>query len=81
MGTKEIVDKQFELEGIDYDFERMKSSGLVQNKKGKNEWWYNIHQFPSEDRYLEWKNWALERIGSDIFRDIDLKFGMKYKYK
>lgn len=80
MTTKELINKQFEIEGIDYDFSQMTSSGLVETDKKKSKEWYWVHQFSSEQNYLKWKKLCLKHMDEQEFRNIDFKYGMTYKY-
>lgn len=80
MTVKQLINKQFEIEGIDYDFERMSASGMVDIGKKNPVEWYNVYRFSSEAKYAEWKTLCLQHISAQEFMHIDFKYGMTFKY-
>lgn len=83
MDLKNLINKQFELEGFDYDFSRLSSSGLVkwmEKNKEKSKEWYLVYQFSSKEKYEEWKELCLKEMTPEEFITFDFKYGMTYKY-
>lgn len=84
MNIKDLVNKQFEIEGIDYDFERLMNDGYItlkENGKEKKIEWYRYYKFSSEENYEKWKEFCLKHITKKEFINLDFKYGMVYKYK
>jgi hypothetical protein len=76
---KQLINKQFEIEGIDYDFERMNQTGTVQIGK-KSHMWYEVYQFSNVENYEKWRELCLKHMTSEQFIHFDFKYGMRYKY-
>lgn len=83
MQISKLVDKQFEMEGIDFDYTRIVNSPIVTytvKGKEKKDYWYNLYFFSSQAMYEKWKEWALKYIDLKLFYELDGKYGMAYKY-
>jgi len=83
MTITKLLDLQFKMEGIDYDYSRMANTGIVyytEKKKEKSDYWYNLYFFSNQANYEKWKEECLKHIDLKTFNDIDLKYGMAYKY-
>lgn len=83
-----LVNKQFEMKGIDYDLDRIRKDGLIEvGVKKKKEWWYNHYKFDNEEEYLLWRKWVEEQIslsmGYDVEKEtmyVDMVYGMVFRY-
>lgn len=86
-GTKlmqEIVDKQFEIIGINIKFADIPETGLVKVGK-KEEIWWNVYKM-TEDQERQWKEWAATKLRGNLleqkhFERIDLIYGFVRKYE
>lgn len=83
-----LVNKQFEITGIDFSYERIGEDGIIQVGK-KRDYWYNIYKFENEEQYIEWRDWVTEQLSKKFLPGevekeanfVDLVYGMTYKYK
>lgn len=83
-----LVNKQFEMKNIDYDFDKINEDGTIQvGKKTRREWWYDHYKFDTEEEYMEWRNWVQEEIKKKMIYDaeketnyVDMRYGMTFKY-
>lgn len=46
-------------------------SGIIK-KKPITAYWWDVYYWSSEEQYLEWRNWALERIKNTKYTKYDL---------
>lgn len=76
-----VVNKQFEMIGVDLRLENIPEDSLIVNGK-KRELWYEVYTFETEEQYKEWRTWAEKLIpGWKDMLYIDLRYGMTYRYK
>ena len=82
-----IVDKQFEMLGVNIKFANIPDSGLVQSGK-KMDYWYNVYKF-TEEQEQKWKEWAIvelkkldyeEEKVKDILMYLELRYGLVIRY-
>lgn len=92
-GPKEItkiVDRQFEMLGINMRFADIPEHGVVtykEGKKDKKDYWYNVYKF-TEEQEEEWRAWALEEVKKivdkedvdSIFKEVDMRYGFVRRY-
>lgn len=79
---KKIVDKQFEIIGLDIKFVDVKEEISVKKKKIP---WYKHYLFENEEQYEKWKKWAIQEMEkmdlADQFVKLDLIYGLNIKIK
>ena len=74
------INKQFQMIGEALTYDDIKN-GTVE-VKGKPVAWYTLYHFRDEEQYNEWRKWMEKEGYSNKLRDeIDLAYGMTYKYK
>ncbi len=79
---EEVINKQYSLIGEKVLYKDVAEGIMV---KGKKVAWYDYYYFESEQQYLEWKEWAkekLEEVGiKERFDEIDMLYGLNIKIK
>jgi hypothetical protein len=81
---KKIMDKQFEIIGVQMKFEDIPESGMV--KMGKKEvMWWDAFKMTEEQEKL-WKAWAANEMKGNLleqghFTRLDLVYGFVRKYE
>lgn len=81
-----LINKQFEMIGIDMRYENLPDDGKILPLKSKRrEYWYEIYTFNDEKEYLLWRNWMREEIAKEGYTNvesesmyIDLRYGMNH---
>lgn len=90
-----IINKQFEMIGKEITYEEIEKTGglvkIMKSKKEVSEYWYKVFLFEDEEQYIEWKDWASDKIkkhlkvsGDDLNNEmqyLDLCYGLNYKYE
>lgn len=85
-----ILNKQFQILGLQIKFSDIPESGIITYKEGKKEkkdYWYNVYKFTKKQE-SEWKEWALEELkkihskedAESILRDLELRYGFSIRY-
>jgi hypothetical protein len=88
-----LVNKQFEMIGVNITLEKLdETGGIIKVGNKKMEWWKH-YQFPSEELYIEWREWVEDEIEKEFgkftesvtltseINYVDLVYGMSYKIK
>lgn len=84
----QILDKQFDILGMNMSFSDIPEDGIV-TFKGKKEKWYNVYKF-TEDQEEQWEKWAKEELRKvcadethleEVWRSLDMTYGFVRRYK
>ena len=78
-----IVNKQFEILGLDMKFEDIPEDELIDIGKGKKRLWYNHFKF-TEEQEEEWRKWYRgfnnKRLSEKELMFIELRYGFVLDY-
>ncbi len=63
-------------------FQRMEEEiEIKEGKKVRKVPWYEHYKFENEAQYQEWKVWAIKEMEGKDFDELDMLFGLMYKWK
>ena len=80
--VESIINKQFEMIGVDFRFKDIPENGiLLVDKKKKN--WYDVYKFKDVNQYQLWREYLLKQLkGNESEANrIDFKYGLLYENK
>lgn len=79
---EKLIDKQFEMIGVEYRYKNIAEDGMVMiDKKKKN--WYDVYKFKDCKQYEEWRKYILEQLKGNEkeANKLDFHYGMVYKHE
>lgn len=79
-----IINKQFEMLGIELKYENIPDDGKLQTKKRRT-YWYEIYSFTTEEQYTTWIEYVEKEVRGAAYMEpeneimyIDLRYGLNY---
>ena len=79
---EKIIDKQFEMIGVDFRFKDVPDDNIILVNKKKKYWW-EVYKFKDVEQYGEWRKYILEQLKGNVkeANKIDFHYGLIYEYK
>lgn len=83
--VERIVNKQFEMIGVDIRWGNIPEDGLVPKNKKEMIPWFEKYMFRDEKQYREWEKWAIEELKKENLEEewinIFLIYSMNFPLK